>query len=116
MKPPLTINIASDPVTTLRVVEKNISIRANDGVIRVLDATQARELGAALIAAADIVENRPTHECMWCPLEIRDLWALAHNAAVNYGGPREQKTMAGLKDAIAHYQTAVDAHFKAIGK
>lgn len=114
MRPPVTIDIASDPVTSLRVVEKDISIRANDGVIRVLDATQARELGAALIAAADIVENRPSHSCAWCPDEVRDLAACAHNAVVNYGTERGPKKMADLKDAVARYEPAMDAHFKAI--
>jgi hypothetical protein len=54
------------------------------------------------------------HECPWCPLEPRDLFALAANYVNAHGTSRAGKKLAALQRGVAHYQAALDAHFEAI--
>lgn len=70
--------------------------------------TEARSL---LVSALGKLE---AHWCAWCPVEVRDLAAVAHNAVVNYGNESERKKMRALLQAINDYEPIRDAHFRAI--
>lgn len=67
----------------------------------------------ASVAYALPIAKAP-HSCMWCPVEVRDLAAVAYNAVVNYGTARERQKMADLKEAVDRYRPAMDAHFAAL--
>ena len=77
-------------------------------------ALEAGRFGVAysLQPALDAARAAP-HSCQWCPVAVRDLFACAHNAVVNYGTERERKKMADLKDAVESCQPQLDAHFSA---
>lgn len=75
------------------------------------------ELDKLRYRIADYVDRtiKPeAHSCMWCPVEVRDMSACAHNAVVNYGTGRGPQKMADLKAALERYQAAIDTHFAAI--
>lgn len=76
----------------------------------------AYSLQPAIDLAREVAHHSTTvtHCCAWCPLEVRDRAACAHNAVVNYGTERERKKMADLKDAVTRYRPAMDAHFAAL--
>lgn len=77
----------------------------------VIDLDKIRERLADYI---DRTVKSDPHSCMWCPVEVRDLAACAHNAVVNSGTGRGPRKMADLRDALARYQDAMNAHFEAI--
>lgn len=53
------------------------------------------------------------HECMCCPVEVRDLFACASNAVINYGTEREIKKMTSLRESVGAFQVLMDKHFAA---
>lgn len=80
-----------------------------------LCADCSREAGVAYaLAAPQITADGKTHKCVACPIEFRNLYALAHNAVVNYGSGREQQQMAKLKKCVESYAPLVDAHFACV--
>lgn len=59
-----------------------------------------------------------THRCEACPMEFRDLFALAHNAVGAFfrgdSPNRVHRKMAELKLGVENYQKLVDEHFDAL--
>lgn len=51
------------------------------------------------------------HKCSCCPIEVRNLFAVAHNVVVNNAG---RDTLQRLKEVVEFYQPLMDAHFQAL--
>lgn len=109
---PLTPEEHAEVVLAVKVmIDVLPSEEAFDGLDIMGDArTEAR---TRLVSALDKLE---AHWCAWCPLEVRDLAAVAHNAAVNSGNERARKKMGDLFRALNAYEPIRDAHFRAINE
>ncbi len=106
----MTENIYLHPLTSTELFEVKAAV---DAMIEVLPEGDD-ERGQARVALVSAREKLDRHWCAWCPVDVRDLAANAHNAFVNHGSGRAQKKMADLGHAINHYQRDIDAHFAAV--
>lgn len=61
--------------------------------------------------AARAHSERDAHLCPWCPDEVRDLFAVAHNVVVNRGNERFAKKLGDLERAVNRYRPALERHF-----
>lgn len=55
--------------------------------------------------------DKGAHICPWCPVEVRDLSATAHNVVVNRGNSREGKKLVALQEAVNRSRRDIDRHF-----
>lgn len=67
-------------------------------------------------------DEAPLHDCVWCPVEVRDLFACAHNAAIAVAAaregagewPRAYRKVTELIECLEKCQPDLDAHFAQI--
>lgn len=70
------------------------------------------ERGVARARLVEALAKLEAHWCAWCPVEVRDLYANAYNAFVNYGSGRERKKMGDLQRCLTSREPEVEQHFR----
>jgi hypothetical protein len=106
--PSLPNEVYLHPVTYEERAEIILAVKAMIDVLPEGDDMrgQARE---RLVSSLTKLE---AHWCAWCPVEVRDLTAVAHNAVVNHGTERGRRKMGDLARTVTHYRKPLDEHFR----